>query len=82
MNDLRSIGPLLGSLLIYLTIITKPDISFAVQYLRQFMASPTTTDYFNGVLKVDKYLKNAPGQGLIYRRVSQPIALNIYGDAD
>lgn len=48
--------------LIYLTI-TRPGISFAIQHLNLFMAIPKLI-HFEGVLKVIKYLKNAPRQGI------------------
>ena len=54
--------------LIYLTT-TRPDISYAVQQLSQFMAAPTTT-HFRAAQRVLRYLKNSPGRGLFYQRTS------------
>ncbi|GAV72826.1 LOW QUALITY PROTEIN: hypothetical protein CFOL_v3_16314, partial [Cephalotus follicularis] len=48
----------------YLTI-TRPDISFAVSAVSQFMSAPRTT-HWQTVLHIVRYLKGAPG-GLIFR---------------
>ena len=50
--------------LIYLTI-TRHDISYAVSIVSQFMTSPQDP-HMNAVIRILKYLKNAPGRGLFY----------------
>nr|KYP40128.1 Retrovirus-related Pol polyprotein from transposon TNT 1-94 [Cajanus cajan] len=50
--------------LIYLTI-TRPDLSFAVGVVSQFMQVPHI-DHWNAVLRILRYIKKAPGQGLLY----------------
>ena len=50
--------------LIYLTI-TRPDISFPVGVVSQFMQAPRI-DHWNAVIRILRYLKKAPGQGLLY----------------
>ena len=50
--------------LIYLTI-TRPDISFAVGVVSQFMQNPHV-DHWNAVMRILRYVKKAPGQGLLY----------------
>jgi hypothetical protein len=50
--------------LIYLTI-TRPDISFAVGVVSQFMQSPHK-DHWDAVIRILKYIKKQPGQGLLY----------------
>jgi hypothetical protein len=50
--------------LIYLTI-TRPDISYAVSIVSQFMTNPRVP-HMNAVIRILKYLKNAPGRGLFY----------------
>ena len=52
--------------LIFLTV-TRPDISYAVSVLSQFMQAPRTI-HLEGVYRVLSYLKRAPGKGLLYRR--------------
>ncbi|GAV76371.1 LOW QUALITY PROTEIN: hypothetical protein CFOL_v3_19846, partial [Cephalotus follicularis] len=48
----------------YLTI-TSPDISFAVGVVSQFMSAPRKP-YWDAVLRIVKYLKNAPGHGFLF----------------
>lgn len=50
--------------LIYLDI-TRPDISFAVQQLSQFMSNPRFHHY-NVACHLLRYLKNSPGQGFFF----------------
>jgi hypothetical protein len=50
--------------LIYLTI-TRNDISYAVSIVSQFMTNPRDPQ-MNAVIRILKYLKNAPGRGLFY----------------
>ncbi|XP_070003571.1 secreted RxLR effector protein 161-like [Nicotiana sylvestris] len=46
---------------------TKPDISYAVQILSQFMQTPTRS-HMDAATRVVRYLKQAPGMGVIMRR--------------
>ena len=50
--------------LIYLTI-TRPNISFAVGVVSQFMQSPHN-DHWDAVIRILRYIKRTPGQGLLY----------------
>ena len=52
--------------LIFLTV-TRPDISYAVSVLSQFMQAPCSI-HLEGVYRLLAYLKRAPGKGLLYRR--------------
>ena len=52
--------------LIFLSV-TRPDISYAVSILSQFMQAPLTI-HLEGVYRLLAYLKRAPGKGLLYRR--------------
>ncbi|KAJ0947449.1 putative RNA-directed DNA polymerase [Helianthus annuus] len=65
--------------LIYLSH-TRPDISYTVHILSQFMHSPT-----EGHLKLAfhllRYLKSAPGKGLIFRK-SRSFNLTVFADSD
>ncbi|MCI23556.1 copia protein, partial [Trifolium medium] len=67
---------LIGKLL-YLTT-TRPDISFAIQQLSQFLSSPTITHY-ETACRVVRYLKGSPGRGLFFPRQS---SLQLLGFAD
>ncbi|XP_019246351.1 PREDICTED: uncharacterized protein LOC109226003 [Nicotiana attenuata] len=62
MEDATSYQKLVGKLL-YLTM-TRPDIAYAVQNLSQFMHSPKKS-HMEATLRVVKYLKNAPGLGIL-----------------
>ena len=78
LKDPTSYQKLIGKLL-YLTM-TRPDISYAIQNLSQFMHSPKKS-HMEAALRVVRYLKNAPGLGIILSsEVSH--ALNVYCDAD
>ncbi|XP_057989379.1 uncharacterized mitochondrial protein AtMg00810-like [Hevea brasiliensis] len=63
----------------YLTI-TRPDISFAVSVVSQFLQAPCSS-HWDAVIRILRYIKGAPGQGLLYedRGHSQIIG---YSDAD
>ncbi|XP_074293865.1 putative mitochondrial protein AtMg00240 [Silene latifolia] len=65
--------------LIYL-IITRPDIAFSVQLLSQFMQSPTS-NHLQAAKRVLRYLKNAPGQGILLVNDSTA-KLTTYCDSD
>ncbi|KAK2985868.1 hypothetical protein RJ640_009938 [Escallonia rubra] len=65
--------------LLYLTI-TRPDISYAVHVLSQFMHVPRQP-HLDAVLQVLRYLKGAPGQGILLPANSS-LTLRAYCDAD
>ncbi|XP_019262826.1 PREDICTED: uncharacterized protein LOC109240615 [Nicotiana attenuata] len=62
LEDRRVYQRLIGRLL-YLAI-TRPDISFAVQVLSQFMNAPKQSHY-EAALRVVRYVKGSPGPGLM-----------------
>ncbi|CAA7042927.1 unnamed protein product [Microthlaspi erraticum] len=78
LSDPTSYRALVGRLL-YLTI-TRPDITFAVHCLSQFMHFPTDV-HLAAAHKILRYLKNNTDQGLFYS-ASSPICLNAFSDAD
>ena len=65
--------------LMYLTI-TRPDISYSVHVLTQFMDKPCEK-HMNAAFKVLKYLKKAPGQGIFMSATSE-LQLKAYSDSD
>ncbi|CAH9069453.1 unnamed protein product [Cuscuta europaea] len=65
--------------LIYLTL-TRPDISYYVHILSQFMQCPKMA-HWEAVLRVLRYLKSHPGQGILLRSDSA-LTLMGYCDAD
>ncbi|KAB2629407.1 hypothetical protein D8674_034202 [Pyrus ussuriensis x Pyrus communis] len=64
----------------YLTL-TRPDISFAVQTVAQFMGRPTT-DHMDAVKRILRYLKGTLGMGITFTPSAQPFQLAAYSDAD
>lgn len=65
--------------LLYLTH-TRPDITYAVHKLSQFMSAPTSI-HLQAAHRVLQYLKNDPVQGLFYS-ASSSMKLTAYSDAD
>ncbi|WMV35464.1 hypothetical protein MTR67_028849 [Solanum verrucosum] len=47
----------------YLTV-TRPDISFHVSVVSQFMTSPCDS-HWDAVVRILRYIKSAPGKGLL-----------------
>lgn len=76
--DIHSYQKLVGKL-IYLSH-TRPDICYSVSYVSQFMHSPTDV-HFKAVIRILRYLKGAPGQGLFFRKQADR-TVNVYTDAD
>ena len=60
--------------------LTRPDISFAVNKLSQFMHQPTIT-HWSAVKRVLRYLKGTSDHGILIRKTS-PSTLHAYADAD
>lgn len=69
----------IGSLM-YASVRSRPDISFAVQTLSQFTSCPSQT-HWTAVKHVMRYLKATHDLGLIYG-ASSNLALTGYSDAD
>ena len=65
--------------LLYLTH-TRPDITYAVHKLSQFMSAPRN-DHLKAAHRVLRYLKNDPAQGLFYSASSET-TLTAFCDAD
>ena len=63
--------------LIYLSH-TRPDLAYAMSVVSQFMHAPSE-EHMNAVYRILRYLKNAPGKGLLF---SKHDGLNIEGYTD
>ena len=61
--DSTSYKRLIGKL-IYLTI-TRPDLSYSVNRLNQFLAKPRTS-HMCAAMRILQYVKKTPGQGLFF----------------
>ena len=77
-RDAEQYRRLIGRL-IYLTI-TRPDISYSVHILSQFMKAPREMQW-DAALRVVKYLKGTAGQGIMLSSKSE-LNLSVYCDAD
>ncbi|XP_019189875.1 PREDICTED: uncharacterized protein LOC109184335 [Ipomoea nil] len=78
LQDSSSYRRLVGRLL-YLTA-TRPDITYAVQQLSQFVDTPTN-EHLVAAHRVLRYIKKAPGQGIFYPR-NGAMQLNVFSDSD
>ncbi|KAJ0606225.1 putative RNA-directed DNA polymerase [Helianthus annuus] len=65
LKNITGFQKLVGKL-IYLSL-TRPDISYAVQFLSQFMHSPTDM-HLQIALRLLRYLKSGPGCGLLFKK--------------
>ncbi|KAF7808226.1 sacsin isoform X2 [Senna tora] len=65
--------------LIYLSH-TRPDISFAVSSVSQYMHNPTE-EHQEAVDRILRYLKMTPGKGLLFKRGSSR-SVDVFSDAD
>lgn len=77
-SDPSSYRKLIGRLP-YLTH-TRPDISFAVSNLSQFLDSPTT-DHHQAAMRIIRYIKGSPGNGLFFPASSET-SLKGFSDSD
>lgn len=60
--------------------MTKPDISYTVQTLSQFLQQPKKS-HLDATLRIVKYIKKHPGQGILLSNSSN-IELTAYYNAD
>ncbi|PNX68831.1 putative copia-type protein [Trifolium pratense] len=63
----------------YLTV-TRPDITFAVSIVSQFLNAPCDS-HWDAVVRILRYIKNAPGRGLLYEDKGDA-KITCYSDAD
>ncbi|RVW82293.1 Retrovirus-related Pol polyprotein from transposon RE1 [Vitis vinifera] len=78
LGDPRRYRRLVGKLN-YLTI-TRPDISFPVSVVSQFLQSPCDS-HWDAVIRILRYIKSTPGQGVLYENRGHTQVVG-YTDAD
>ena len=59
---------------------TRPDITFAVGVVSQFMHSPNV-EHMEAVFRILKYLKTSPGKGILFSK-NNHLRVEAYTDAD
>lgn len=80
MDDVRKYREAVGSL-IYVTVCTRPDLSFVVSKLSQYFTKPTEQQW--GTVKhVLRYLKGTSNKKLCYRNCDGNLGIEAYSDAD
>ncbi|XP_042954676.1 uncharacterized mitochondrial protein AtMg00810-like [Carya illinoinensis] len=77
-DDVLAYRMLIGKLL-YLTH-TRPDITFAVHHLSQFLDSPRMP-HLQAAMRILRYLKSALGQGLLFP-TSSKVHIKTFSDSD
>ena len=71
---------IVGSL-IYLMVGTRPDLSFAVTKLSQYMQTPTNCQ-LNAAKRVLRYLKGTIDYKIVFSKKTEELTLNGYSDSD
>ena len=79
MIDVRKYREAVGSL-IYLTVCTRPDLSFIVSKLSQYFSEPTDEQWVT-VKHVLRYLKGTLNKELCYKKC-EALGIQAYSDAD
>lgn len=62
-------------------VCTRPDISYAVSSVAQFMSNPGLI-HWKAVKRIFRYLKGTLDFGLVFTRVDKPSGLTGYSDAE
>ncbi|XP_074313434.1 uncharacterized protein LOC141648605 [Silene latifolia] len=78
LEDIESYRRLVGRL-VYLAV-TRPDLSYVVHILSQFLQQPRQ-EHMSAALRVVRYLKGSPGQGVLFRADSS-ISISRWCDSD
>lgn len=78
LSDPKRYRRLVGRL-IYLRV-TRPELSYAIHILSQFMQAPRQ-EHWEAAVRVVRYLKWNPGQGVLLK-AGQPLTLTAWCDAD
>ena len=66
--------------LIYLAH-TRPDVAYAVSVVSQFMHNPSES-HMDAVMRILKYLKSAPGRGVLFSKHNNILEVCGFTDAD
>ncbi len=80
MSDVRKYREAVGSL-VYLSTCTRPDLSYVVSKLSQYLSEPTI-EQWTTVKHVLRYLKGTKGKLLCYRKSDDGLALGLEAFSD
>ena len=67
--------------LLYLTVCTRPDITFAVNLCARYVQKPREV-HNAAIKKIIRYLKGTPDVGLVYKQSGKPLRLVVFSDSD
>ena len=60
---------------------TRLDLAYALSIVSQFMHNPGE-QHMNAVVRILRYLKSAPGKGILFSRKTKEHTIEVYTDAD
>ncbi|WJZ88004.1 hypothetical protein VitviT2T_007342 [Vitis vinifera] len=60
---------------------TRPDLAYALSVVSQYMHNPGE-QHMNVVMRILRYLKNAPGKGILFAKNIDHQSIEVYIDAD
>ncbi|RVW29213.1 Retrovirus-related Pol polyprotein from transposon RE1 [Vitis vinifera] len=60
---------------------TRPDLTYALSVVSQYMHNPGE-QHMNAVMRISRYLKNAPGKGILFAKNVDHQSIEVYTDAD
>ena len=80
LTDAKKYREMVGSL-IYVMIGTRPDLSYIVTKLSQYMSQPSEAHY-NAAKRVLKYLKGTSDYSLKFSKADEPLVLLGFSDSD
>lgn len=60
---------------------TRPDLAYALSIVSQFMHNPGK-QHLNAVMRILRYLKSAPGKGILFTKNVDCKSIDAYSDAD
>ena len=60
---------------------TRPDLAYALSIVSQFMHNPGE-QHMNAVMRILRYLKSAPGKGILFSKNTNKQNIEVYTDAD
>nr|CAN63629.1 hypothetical protein VITISV_018697 [Vitis vinifera] len=60
---------------------TRPDLAYALSVVSQYMHNPGE-QHMNAVMRILRYLKNAPGKGILFTKNIDHQSIEVYTDTD